>query len=139
MQRTRELDRTWLMGSTGLVWAQLAAGAYGEALDAQLTWARLSGADSVTARRSVEAVVRYKETGESQSISFPADYPLEGGGSEPLWYTATGQRGSALEALESLPHVTLAIFHQRGMPGTLDLLRDDPRYQALLEEAGITW
>jgi len=91
----------------------------------------------VTARRSVEAVVRYKETGESQSFSFPADYPV--GTWEALWYTATGQRGRAMEALESLPHTTLAILHQRGMPGTLDLLGNDPRYQALLEEAGITW
>ena len=61
----------------------------------------------------------------------------------PLAYAATGQRGRTLEALGNLAqegnYLAVAARHGPGVRGTRDLLQDDPRYQALLEEAGITW
>ena len=58
----------------------------------------------------------------------------------PPRYGWTGQRGLTLEALELAATTgvlrSLSRFHTSRHS---DLLRDDPRYQALLEEAGITW
>ena len=58
-------------------------------------------------------------------------------------YAATGQSERALEILRDMlgqrDYWGLADSHVWGTWGTADLLGDDPRYQALLEEAGITW
>ena len=68
MRQTIELDRSWPRGCRDLATALLEAGAYDEALEALLNWARLSGADSVLTVELVEAVARYAETGEVQSF-----------------------------------------------------------------------
>lgn len=141
-QRTIALNRSWRPAWRDLTFALLDAGAFDDALAAHLNWARLHGADSVTAREFVEAVARYKEIGEAQRFSFPADYPLSLG-FQAVAYAATGQRERALELVESWVQEgdfrEVATRHIRGTRGTRDLLGDDPRYQALLEEAGITW
>ena len=130
MRRTIELDPSWPRGWRDLSWILVEAGAYDEALDALLN----SGADSARARERVEAVARYVETGEAQSLSFSPSLP---------WVAATGQRERALERVDRYVqernYFQFAYSHRRGITGTSDLLGDDPRYQALLEEAGITW
>ena len=111
---------------------------YDEARDAD--WTPLSGADPATTRELVAAVSRYAETGEVQSFSVPADYPL--------WpsfridyYAATGQAERAFQIIDGLAgegdHFSVAGVHRIGRIG--DLLGNDPRYQALLEQAGIIW
>ena len=59
-----------------------------------------------------------------------------------IWlYAQTGQHGRAIETLEDVyvrpgAYGVAALLH---VMYTSDLLGDDPRYQALLEQAGITW
>ena len=59
-----------------------------------------------------------------------------------IWlYTETGQSEHVLAQLEETVreglYVWMASFDAQSNHS--DLLRDDPRYRALLEEAGITW
>ena len=56
-------------------------------------------------------------------------------------YVQTGQHGRAIETFEDL-YVQPGAYGLAALVHVLhasDLLGDDPRYQALLEEAGITW
>ena len=84
-------------------------------------------------------MVRYKQTGEVQDLPLPADYSLP----QSRLYAAMGHKERALEALRSRieegDYFSIAAGHVPGTWDTSDLLGDDPRYQALLEEAGITW
>ena len=63
-------------------------------------------------------------------------------GAFAFWlYAQTGQHGRAIETLEDL-YVRPGAYGSVAMVHVLfgfALLGDDPRYQALLEEAGITW
>ena len=95
------------------------------------TGSRLAGDDPAIARERIEAAARYAETGEAQSLSSPAS---------PDWYAGTGQRERALAAMGALVRAGsyFGAATQDAL-GTRDLLGDDTRYQALLEEAGITW
>ena len=129
-----ELDATSETAWRGLSFALLQVGDYGEGLAANLNHARLIGADTTAAREGFEALMRYAQTGEPQS--FPSIWPTQ----ETEFYARSGQRERALEG-----------FRGRILDGRLggaarlhvqvmsDLLGDDPRYQALLEEAGTTW
>jgi tetratricopeptide (TPR) repeat protein len=117
----------------------LQAGEYDEAMEVALTHARLAGRDTVLVRGAVGAAVRYHETGEPQPFAVPEGMRMLGAGLL-AYYALTGQRDVALQAFARLVRgpadwtaaLTDAMY-------TRDLLADDPRYQALLEEAGITW
>ena len=82
-------------------------------------------------------MIRYRETGGPQSHMLPQ---AASGGWSVTFYTLTGQRERALAAMEILLQegvfTGLARAH---VGGAGRFLGDDPRYQALLEEAGITW
>ena len=138
-RRTVELAPNWSMGWQGLAEALYAVGEYEEALEARLHSALLAGRDRTVVRGYHEAMTRYAQTGEPQSLSLPTDFVMS---SRELmtFYAGTGQRERALEAFESL--VQGGEIAAAGLWDVLwirDLLGDDPRYQALLEEAGITW
>ena len=81
-------------------------------------------------------MIRYRETGEPQTFS-----EIDGNGFNLVWlYAQTGQPDRAIEIFEN----SLIRPGAYGLGAVLDLLYsdllgDDPRYQALLEEAGITW
>ena len=84
----------------------------------------------------IQAVIRYRETGEPQTLSDPD------GGFD--WMRAEiGQLDldRAIDPFEFFvqegAYGRFALVHVLSHLG--DLLADDPRYQALLEEAGITW
>lgn len=121
--------------------ALLAAGEYEEAVDAALDGARLDpGTDPEVESNWIRAAVRYSQTGEPQPFQFPDGYlPMFRG---PVAYTETGQRELALGALETLAGAgmfeRIAGYHV-GTNRGYGLFRDDPRYQAILDEAGITW
>ena len=81
-------------------------------------------------------MIRYSETGEPQTFS---GVPLR---ALPLiWlYAHSGQPDRAIELFEDYvrqgAYGWSAATHARS---SSDRVRDDPRYQALLEQAGITW
>ena len=134
-----ELDPSWPLGWRELADALFAVGEYEEALEARLTRARLMGLDTAVVRGYHEAMIRYTQTGEPQSLSLPADFALPLLDLIPI-YAATGQRDRAFEAFENLVQ-SKRFDWAAGLDAdwTRDLLGDDRRYQALLEEAGITW
>ncbi len=82
-------------------------------------------------------MIRYRETGETQS--FP---DFEGGLGFLVWLNAqTGQPDRAIELFDDY-YVGQGAYGVAAYFDVLffsDALGDDPRYQALLEEAGITW
>ena len=136
---TVELDPSWPTGWRELAEALFALGEYEEALEARLNPALLAGRDTAVVRGYHEAMTRYAQTGEPQSFFLPRDFVMT-----PRKYIAiyagTGQRERALEAFESM--VLDGRFNWAASSHVLwtaDLLDDDPRYQALLAEAGITW
>ena len=125
----------WLQIQTPL----LGTGEYEEAIEAALTHARLRGRDSVLVRGAVEAGVRYAQTGEPQSFAVPEGMRMLGNGTL-AYYALTGQREIALQALTRM--VRGPANWQAAISDALhtrNLFGGDPRYQALLEEAGITW
>ena len=132
-----ELAPDWPIGWNNHAGLLLRTGHYEEGLEAGLQWVRLMGLDEEGARAAFEAVVRFEETGEPQTTPEPPDwFP----GDLAWWYSNVGQVEPALDLIEAeieAGHIGLmALSHATG---TLNALRDDPRYQALLEEAGITW
>ena len=137
-RETTELAPEWPIGWVDLAWALLESGEYEEGLEVRVNSARLIDADVQAARVAYEAVIRYRETGEPQTF---ADY--DGSIETLLWlYIHSGQADRYFELFEqSLIRVGAygyaAMNHVESNLG--DLLGDDPRYQALLEEAGITW
>ena len=136
---TIELAPSWASGWRELAEALFAVGEYEEALEARLNRARLMGLDTAVVIGYHEAMTRHAQTGEPQSLSLPADFalpPIE----LSFIYAGTGQRERALEAFENLVQGRRFDWAARvDAIWTGELLADDPRYQALLEEAGITW
>ncbi len=135
-RETTELAPGWAPGWVSLSQGLLEVGRYDEGREAWVNAARLSNLDVQTAREAYEALIRYRETGEPQT--FP---DFEGGGWISWLYVQSGQHDRAIETFEDL-YVRPGVY---GLAANLhvmyasDLLGGDPRYQALLEEAGITW
>ena len=134
-RETMELDPNWSPGWLQLSQNLLNVGQYEEGREAWVNAARLTDRDIDVAREVYEAVIDYRETGEPQT--FP-DFE----GSVVMWaYRLSGQPDRAIEIFENSrirpgAYGLAALVHALGAS---DLLGDDPRYQALLEEAGITW
>ena len=138
-RRTVELDPSWSTGWWELAEALFAVGEYEEALEARLNQARRMGADTAVVRGYHEAMTRHARTGEPESLTLPRDFATFTIGPSFI-YAGTGQRERGLEAFEKLVKAGRADWAARSDAlWTRDLLGDDPRYQALLEEAGITW
>ena len=92
--------------------------------------------ERVTTPDVYQAVIHYSETGE------PRTFPdFDGTDRDLIWaYAQSGQSEHAIELFANLvrqgAYGWAANFH---MQFASDLLGDNPRYQALLDEAGITW
>ncbi len=139
LRRVIDLDPQRPMAWMALTSTLLEAGEYAAASEAALERARLDpAADMAVEQRWIQAAIGYLRSGEPKTFRFPEGY--EGLMESPPRYGWTGQRGLTLEALELAATTgvlrSLSRFHTSRHS---DLLRDDPRYQALLEEAGITW
>ena len=132
-----ELDPNWSPAWLSLSQNLLEVGRYIEGLEAWINYWRLANFDVEAAREAYEAVIRYRETGEPQTFS-----DSEGNSFILIWlYAQTGQPDRAIELFEGL-RVEQGQYGFAALADALfssDALGDDPRYQALLEEAGITW
>ncbi len=127
----------WANGWFYLTVALLYVGEYDDGLDAWVNSSRVLNFDVEVAREAYEAMNRYRETGEPQT--FP-DFERRQDGL--VWLHAqTGQPDRAIELFDDYyvgqGAYGLAAFNDVSLWS--DLLRDDPRYQALLQQAGITW
>jgi tetratricopeptide (TPR) repeat protein len=134
-RKTTELAPGWATGWLNLSEALLEFRGYEEGLEAWVEGMRLSNSNFQAATDAYQAAMRYGETGEPQTFS-----EFNTSLFHRLWlYNQTGQLDRASELFEDL-------FRQ-GAPGRVaqasvlytSNLGDDPRYQALLEQAGITW
>ena len=135
-RETTVLAPGWAAGWFELSRALLRVGEYEEGQDAWVTSARLPNADLQPWRDAYQAAIRYRETGEPQT--FP---DLDPGLFALYWvYAQSGQVARAIDLFEGLVRLgaygTASYTH---VVLTSDVVRDDPRYQALLAEAGITW
>ncbi len=128
---TIALAPEWQNGWFELSKALLEVGEYEEGLEAFGRYLEIANVDVQAGRDAYEAAIRYHQTGQPPTVS---------GGS--FWMsTETGQSERALALFEEIVRAGLygraAVADARS--NHPDLLRDDPRYQALLEEAGVTW
>lgn len=138
-ERLIELDRNWPTAWEVQVPILVRLGRYDEARSANDVWVRLTGADAVLEEGALEAMIRYDRTGEPQEYDYPLDSP-SGPGRALFFYGATGQFERLLPGLSGMVQVG-AINAVNRLHQSLELrgLREDPRYQALLQQAGITW
>jgi len=132
-----ELDPSWWTGWNALALTRVKVGDYRAGREAWEQFVRFYGLEPEGARAAFQALVTHSQTGEVQT--FPE---LAGLDRTTLFslYAGTGQLDRANDTLEDLlqrgAYLNVAALHATH---TSDALRDDPRYQALLEEAGITW
>ena len=135
-RETVRLAPGWATGWINLSEALLESGEYDEGLEAYVSFARLLNHDIQSARDAYQAMIRYRETGEPQTLSDLDWNPLH----MIRLYARTGQADQAIGLFGNLVRQGAygrATTFEEGYIS--DLLGDDPRYQALLEEAGITW
>ena len=140
IERSRELIQlapSWLLGWDNLAIVLLEGGEYDEALEAGLNLSRLMGEDLQVAREAYQSVIRYWQTGDPQTVSEPPEWEAW----KLAWlYANVGQTDRSIELLEvQLGQGSVGDLALSHVLNYSDLLGDDPRYQALLEEAGITW
>ena len=136
-RETTALAPEWQGGWFDLSAALLEVGEYEEGQEAFGRYLEIANVDVQAARDAYEAAIRYHQTGHLQTFS-----DFEWGRRALIWlYTETGQSERLLPLLEEMVRAgnygPAASLDARSPHS--DLLRDDPRYQALLEEAGITW
>ncbi len=136
---TTELAPAWPNGWSGHSWTLLEVGEYEEGLEAWATLSRLVDRSAEAWEEVYRAMIRYHQTGEVQPV--PASVESVG----PRTHRNLGQIDAAIdghfEYFEYL--VSQGAYGRAAQERTYesldDLLGADPRYQALLEEAGITW
>ncbi len=121
---------------TGLL---LHAGQFDEARAAYAIWARLMQATPDDALQVIEAMIRYQETDEPQNVPYPAGYP-PGVARTVFFYAETGQSEITLRYLQGMVAAgAIADFGRVHLIFARGPRDTDPRYQALLDRAGITW
>ena len=136
LRKTIGLAPEWANPWFDLGHALLIEGRYDEGLEAWLNYARFANLDVAIQAASYQAMVRYRETGEPHTFPDHDENPT----GQILMYAESGQPDQAIELFEAL--VLSGAYGWAGSTHSLptgDLLGDDLRYQALLEEAGITW
>ena len=136
LRKTIGLAPEWANPWFDLGHALLIEGRYDEGLEAWLNYARFANLDVAIQTASYQAMVRYRETGEPHTFPDHDENPT----GQILMYAESGQPDQAIELFEAL--VLSGAYGWAGSTHSLptgDLLGDDLRYQALLEEAGITW
>ena len=136
LRKTIGLAPEWANPWFDLAHALLIEGRYDEGLEAWLNYARFANLDVAIQTASYQAMVRYRETGEPHTFPDHDENPR----GQILMYAESGQPDQAIELFEAL--VLSGAYGWAGSTHSLptgDLLGDDLRYQALLEEAGITW
>ena len=136
LRKTIGLAPEWANPWFDLGHALLIEGRYDEGLEAWLNYARFANLDVAIQTASYQAMVRYRETGEPHTFPDHDENPR----GQILMYAESGQPDQAIELFEAL--VLSGAYGWAGSTHsspTGDLLGDDLRYQALLEEAGITW
>jgi hypothetical protein len=135
VRATTRIAPGWTAGWSDLSRVLFEVEEYDEGLEAWVTWLRLRGSEVRDPREAYQAAIRYRETGEPQTFSDPTMML------NFIWlYDRIGQ-----------PDRVIGLFQDLVRPGAYglaayahvyyatDLVRADPRYQALLEQAGITW
>jgi len=136
-RETIQLEPGWASGWFFLAAALLYVGEYAQGLDAWVNLFRVVNLDVQAAREAYEAVIRYSETGEPQTFS-----EIVAGPAQLVWlYAQTGQPDRAIALFEDY-YVGQGVYGLAANHDVMlfsDALGDDPRYQALLERAGITW
>ena len=141
IEEAREATRLapdWPDGWFNLADALARSGESEAAMDAWLQAQRLALVEDLRgAETAFRAVISYRQTGELQTVP---EYDADRNTLVFLGINA-GQPESAIELIESFvgpgAYGRAAQNHVRSRLG--DLVGDDPRYQPLLEEAGITW
>ena len=136
LRETIGLAPEWSNAWFALGHALLIEGRYDEGLEAWLNYARLANLDVAIPTAAYQAMVRYRETGKPQTFPDHDRNPR----TQIVMYAESGQPDRAIELFEVFVRSGAYGWagHAHSLP-TGDLLGDDPRYQALLEEAGITW
>ena len=136
MRETVQLTPGWSSASFELAAALLEIEEYDEGLKVWVDFARLAGVDAQAGREAYEAAVRYRETGEPQTLP-----DLEVNLRTLIWVNVqSGQFDRAIELLED--YVETGAYGWAAYSHVLwtgDRLGGDPRYPALIEKAGITW
>lgn len=136
LRETIGLAPEWANAWFDLGHALLVEGRYDEGLEAWLNYARLANLDVAIQTAAYQAMVRYRETGKPQRFPDHDENPR----GQIVMYAESGQPDRAIELFEVFVRSGAYGWagHAHSLP-TGDLLGGDPRYQALLEEAGITW
>ena len=136
LRETIGLAPEWSNAWFDLGHALLIEGRYDEGLEAWLNYARLANLDVAIQTAAYQAMVRYRETGKPQTFPDHDRNPR----TQIVMYAESGQPDRAIELFEVFVRSGAYGWagHAHSLP-TGDLLGGDPRYQALLEEAGITW
>jgi len=136
LRETIGLAPEWSNAWFALGHALLIEGRYDEGLEAWLNSARLENLDVPIPTAAYQAMVRYRETGKPQTFPDQDRNPR----TQIVMYAESGQPDRAIELFEVFVRSGAYGWagHAHSLP-TGDLLGGDPRYQALLEEAGITW
>lgn len=136
LKKTIDLAPGWANPWYDLGHALLIEGRYEEGEEAWLTYARLADLDVATQAAAYQAMVRYRETGTTQTFPDHEGNPR----GQIVMYAESGQPDRAIELFDAL--IRSGAYGWAGSTHSLPfgaLLGDDSRYQALLEEAGITW
>lgn len=134
-RRAMELAPDWPTVWVDLAVAYLDTGRYEEGLDAWLRAASLFEADVSAWEAAYRAAVRYRETGEPQTVP-----SFSGLMARVALAAKSGDRRFMFDVLEgALREGTPAWLASAHVVYGGHAFQDDPRYQALLEEAGITW
>ena len=136
LRETIGLAPEWSNAWFALGHALLIEGRYDEGLEAWLNSARLENLHVAIPTAAYQAMVRYRETGKPQTFPDHDRNPR----TQIVMYAESGQPDRAIELFEVFVRSGAYGWagHAHSLP-TGDLLGGDPRYQALLEEAGITW